>query len=254
MESKVYQEFNELEGHHWWFKGRRKYLRRLIAHFVSNLDDAAMLCEIGSGTGGNLAMLAEIGQVDAVEMNDAARAWIKQKNIPGVRSVSNGHLPEAIDLDGQYDAVFSLDVIEHVVDDHGALVRLKELLQPGGLLVTTVPAYQWLWSAHDEANHHQRRYTMSAYCALLRRAGFDIKYASYFNTLLFPLAAISRLAQGLFRNADSSKQAMLSVPSPLVNTLLLKIFSIESYIAGKLRLPFGLSIAVVAVPSQLADR
>lgn len=248
MEQQVYQEFNQLEGQHWWFRGRRKYLRRLISNFLGVASQSRLLCEIGSGTGGNLPMLAEYGVVDSVEMDDAARRIIEQKNVPGVRSVQGGALPDEITLDGVYDAVFSLDVIEHVEDDLAALMRLRELLSEDGFLFTTVPAYQWLWSAHDEANHHKRRYTKMAYSRLLQRAGFEIRYASYFNSLLFPLAVVDRLASKARPAHEKNKNASLGMPTGWLNALLYGIFGFESKWAGKFRFPFGLSIAIVAVP------
>lgn len=248
MEQQVYQEFNELEGQHWWFRGRRKYLRRLISSYLSPSSRARSLCEIGSGTGGNLPMLTEFGSVDAVEMDDNARHIIENKKVPGVRLVQGGSLPDHITLDEAYDGVFSLDVIEHVEDDLAALIRLRELLSADGLLFTTVPAYQWLWSAHDDANHHKRRYTKSAYCELLQRAGFEIRYASYFNSLLFPLAVIERLMSKLKPGRKRNDKATLTMPAGWLNRVFYGIFGIESAWAGKLRFPFGLSIAVVAAP------
>jgi SAM-dependent methyltransferase len=251
MEPHVYQEFNRLENQHWWFRGRRSYLesliRKILGHRTVNLAEPTLeFCEVGSGTGGNLPMLSKFAIVDAVEMNDEAREIVIAKKIKRVRSVFSGFLPENMTHSAKYDAVFSLDVIEHIDDDQAALLKLAEYLKEDAWLITTVPAYQWLWSAHDDANHHKRRYTKTKYCDLLKSAGYEVYYASYFNTLLFPLAAISRLIGRLSSNSDQQAYSGLSLPIKPINALLQFLFGLESYWAARLSMPFGLSIVVVA--------
>ena len=246
MEQFVYDQFNELENKHWWFCGRRAYLRKIIHDSFENKSSSLSFCEIGSGTGGNLSLLAEYSQVDSVEMNDQARKMIEEKSIKGVRNVYPGHLPDNMCHSDEYDGVFSLDVIEHIEDDAAALLEIKDYIKNDGLFISTVPAYQWLWSAHDVANFHHRRYTKTTYCELIDRAGYDIIYSSYFNTLLFPLAAISRLVEKLIKRDTDSDAAALTMPNKLINSILFKIFSIESWWAGKVSIPFGLSVVVVA--------
>jgi len=126
------------------------------------------------------------------------------------------------------------------------LLKLADYLKQDAWLITTVPAYQWLWSAHDDANHHKRRYTKTNYCKLLRSAGYEIHYSSYFNTLLFPLAVISRLIGRVSSNSDQQVYSGLSLPAKPINTFLQFLFRLESYWAARLSMPFGLSIVVVA--------
>lgn len=245
MEPEVYQQLDQLENHHWWFCGRRQYLRSFIERTLfTNKVDQLEFCEIGAGTGGNLAMLCEFAKLDVVELNDSARKKIEDKKIPGVDKVLSGWLPENIPLSEKYDAVFALDVIEHIEDDAIALQSIKNLLKKDGWLITTVPAYQWLWSAHDEANHHKRRYTKKNYSKVLRQAGYSIEYSSYFNSVLFPLAIVDRLASR-FKSSDT-KSAEIKLPNPVINKVFNSIFNLESYLAGRVSLPFGLSIIVAS--------
>ncbi|MFT7527999.1 MAG: SAM-dependent methyltransferase [Arenicella sp.] len=251
MEPHVYQEFNRLEDQHWWFRGRRNYLESLIRTTLGLAktergEPTLEFCEVGSGTGGNLPMLSQFAIVDVVEMNDEAREIIIAKKLDGIRSIFSGFLPDNMTHHAQYDAVFSLDVIEHIDDDRAALLKLADYLKQDAWLITTVPAYQWLWSAHDDANHHKRRYTKTNYCELLRSAGYEIHYSSYFNTLLFPLAAISRLIGRVSSNSDQQVYSGLSLPAKPINTFLQFLFRLESYWAARLSMPFGLSIVVVA--------
>ena len=94
----------------------------------------------------------------------------------------------------EYDLVALLDVLEHVPDDLGSLRAIHRRLKPGGALLLTVPANPWMWSAHDAAHHHFRRYTKKQLEELFLRSGLEIELLSYFNTLLYPLIAAARIA------------------------------------------------------------
>ncbi len=244
----MYEQFYQLEDIHWWFRARRRYIEKIISGLFEVDQQRLKFCEIGAGTGGNLPLLTRFASVDAVEMNDTARNIIKTKNIEGVRHLYPGHLPDDMPTLKLYDAVFSLDVIEHVQDDIAALAQLKAYVKENGYLITTVPAYQWLWSAHDEANQHYRRYTLKGYRELVKSTGLKIVYASYFNTLLFPLAAGARVLENCKPVKDNTEEGIgdLELPYSTVNFLFRKIFELESSIAGKVRMPFGLSIIVIA--------
>lgn len=245
MESHVYEQFNELENQHWWFKARRAYLERLIGGIFpqGQANKSLEFCEIGCGTGGNLALLSKFAVVDAIEMNENARNAVQAKNIEGLRSVNAGYLPDNLSLKQEYDGVFALDVIEHVEADAAAVKAICRTVGDDGYFISTVPAYQWLWSPHDVANHHKRRYTLKQYTNLLEQSGFKIQYKSYFNTLLFGLAVVDRL---LSKNAKKDEPASLSLPSKPVNSILEFVFRLERLWAGKFSMPFGLSIVIVA--------
>lgn len=233
-----------VEDQHWWFKARRKYLKNLLTRLLNGKKNLK-LCEIGCGTGGNLEMLSSFGTLDAVEMNDYARTMAEAKNLPCVRRVLSGYLPDGIELREKYDIVLALDVLEHVENDKGAVRTIKSLLKDEGYLVTTVPAYQWLWSRHDEVNMHFRRYTRQSYSNLLNSEGLNITYASYFNSLLFPTVALERLIEKAFKtNIDTSTN--LGIPSAIINRALYIIFNTESLWAGRLSVPFGLSVVAIA--------
>jgi len=245
MEQDIYDEMAKQEGQHWWFVARRKYVQKLISKYFPP-DSKYRVCEIGCGTGGNLEMLSQLGCVDAVELNESARQVAKSKEIKNVLGVCSGYLPDGIPLTEKYDGVFSLDVIEHVENDLEAVKALKSLIAENGRLIVTVPAYQWLWSAHDEVNHHFRRYSKKTFLELFDSAGLKIRYVSYFNSILFPLALLSRITEKISPNKTATKTWGVKYPSVWVNALLKKIFELESIWAGKFSIPFGLSIVVVA--------
>lgn len=246
MERAVYDRMAELDTHHWWFTARRRILAEIIRRVVRPPANARIL-EIGAGTGHNLAMLGQFGTVDGVEFDEHAR---------DIASARTGHkvafaaLPELEDVKpGQYDLIALLDVLEHVIDDRGSLAAILERLKPGGALLLTVPANPWMWSAHDVAHHHHRRYRKREIAALAKEAGFAIELLSPFNSLLFPLIAAARFV-GKLRNDQSSDDAMPSAP---VNRILDSVFGFEKTLIGRLPMPFGVSlVAVLRRPSASA--
>ena len=110
----------------------------------------------------------------------------------------------------------------------------------------TVPAHQWMWSAHDVVNHHKRRYSKASLRALIERSPLELESVGYLNSLLFPLAVVQRMASKLARRED----AELGIPPGPVNSLLSSIFAFERHAVGRLPLPMGLSLlAVASAPS-----
>lgn len=239
MERVVYEQMAELDQRHWWYRARREVLAALIARNVRPPAGAAIL-EIGCGTGHNLEMLGQFGTVDALELDDQARA-IAQQRLGKI--VMKSPLPE---LNGvktaHYDMIGAFDVIEHVVDDSAALASIAKRLKPGGKLVMTVPAHQWMWSAHDVVNHHHRRYSKAGLRALIAASPLELDAIGYFNSLLFPVAVAERLAS----KARGKDQADLKLPAAPLNTALEKAFALERYLIGRVPLPPGLSLFAVA--------
>lgn len=185
-------------------------------------------------------MLAGFGCLQAMECDEDAR-----ENAAALRicPVSGGSLPEHVPFDDRtYDLVCLFDVLEHIDDDMAALARLQRLLKPGGRLLVTVPAYEWLWSAHDEAHHHRRRYTTARLGARARSAGLVAIRLGYFNSFLFPLVALARI-RGKLRGSHSRSDA--AMPSPLVNAALTRLFALERFVVRSVFFPFGTSVAAV---------
>jgi SAM-dependent methyltransferase len=243
MERAVFDRMAELDQHHWWFLARRRILKRLIERAVKPPRKARIL-EVGCGTGHNLAMLKEFGQLDASELDRCARA-LANKRLP--RKVKEARLPDlSMFKRNEYDLIALLDVLEHVPDDLGSLRAIHRRLKPGGALLLTVPANPWMWSAHDTAHHHFRRYTKKQLEELFLRSGLEIQLLSYFNTLLYPLVAAARIAGKLLRRQSSDDR----LPSAPVNAVLNKVFGLEAAILGRVPMPFGVSlVAVVRRPA-----
>jgi SAM-dependent methyltransferase len=238
MEDQCYADHATLSDRHWWFVARRKILYTIISRFAPRAN--ARVLEVGCGTGANLALLQKFGRVEAVELDEDARRLANARQICDVRA---GSLPDDLGIFAKFDLICLFDVLEHVEDDARALQVLRDRMDTGATLVLTVPAYQFLWSNHDVANQHFRRYTRGQLTTALRAAGFRIRYASYFNTLLFPLVLLQRLL-GRLRAARPASD--FSMPSAPVAALLEGVFASERRWLSYFALPFGVSLIVVA--------
>lgn len=242
MERIVYDRMAELDATHWWYRARRDVLARLIERSVS-LPAEARILEVGCGTGHNLPMLQRFGRVDATEIDGFARVIASKRLGHAVRDAA---LPELKGVpERTYDLVAILDVLEHVEEDRAALVSMAGKLRTGGRILLTVPAHPWMWSAHDEVNHHKRRYTKKSFRAAVAEAGLKIELLTYFNSLLFPVAAAARLAGRATGNKDSDD----ALPPAPVNKLLERIFRAEAYAIGRLPFPPGVSLAAIVSAS-----
>lgn len=246
MERETYDRMAEIDGAHWWFVARRRIIGALIEAQAGLPRTGGRILEVGAGTGSNLALLQRYGRVDAIEPDDGARALAARRS--GI-AVKGGLLPDGVALeDRAYDLIVLLDVLEHIPDDAGTLAALKPKLAAGGRLLMTVPAMPWLWSAHDVAHHHQRRYTRRALAEVVKGAGFRIRHLTHFNSLLMP-AIVAARALGRLTGREGGDDAM---PSPAVNRLLETIFGAERGWVSHRNIPFGVSLAIVAEPISVS--
>lgn len=239
MDRIVYDRMAAHDTTHWWYRARREILSDYLSRYGGLPEDARIL-EIGCGTGHNLPMLARFGDVDAIEIDAAARELASERL---GKPVSDAPLPELPGVErGRYDLIAVLDVIEHIADDVGALKAMASCLKPGGHILIAVPAHPWMWSAHDVVNHHQRRYTKASLDKAIRDAGLKHNGLRWFNSLLFPVAVAARLAGRLMGKDDSDD----SPPAAPLNTAFQAIFKSERHLVGRVPMTPGLSIITLA--------
>ncbi len=239
MEPEYYTQIALLEKGHWWYLGRRKILAKALDYL--NIKKGCDILEVGCGSGGNLELLSQYGNIHAIEMYDDARLRSNKRNIV---KVEEGALPDSIPFGEKcFDIIAVLDVLEHIDDDFASLTTIRNRLKNDGKLLLTVPAYHFLWSNIDDLNHHKRRYVMRRLECLMQRAGFSVVYSTYFNTILFPAICAVRLITGITGKEFSANTEM---PSDFINSLLTGIFSLEQFFVPRISLPFGVSILVVA--------
>lgn len=240
MNTAAYLEMSETESKHWWFSGRRAIISKMIRSLDLPLN--SKILEVGCGTGGNLQMLAEFGEISALEM-DLTALEIAAKKTNNLYDIRVGICPNKIPFNDQhFDLICMFDVLEHVEQDTETLIKLKKMLKKNGRLVITVPAYQWLYGAHDEYLHHKRRYSENQLRKKIISAGYKPIKISYFNTILFPLAVIVRLKDKLL---GSNSGTGASIPISPINNLFRILFGSERFLLERIDLPFGVSLLCI---------
>jgi SAM-dependent methyltransferase len=240
VDQDLMQTMLEVDERHWWYRGRREVIRSELDALP--LPAHADVLDAGCGSGRTMQELEAYGTVRGIELDEAA-AEMARTRVHG--EVSVGRLEQLPWPDATFDLITSLDVIEHTPDDRATLAELARVCRPGGWLLVTVPAYHALWSGHDEANHHYRRYSRSMLRAAAAGAGWSVTRITSFNSVLLAPAAAVRLARRRFPARNGAADD-LSIPPAWLNELLERPLRIE---AGWLRrghtLPLGLSLLAV---------
>jgi ubiquinone/menaquinone biosynthesis C-methylase UbiE len=241
MDEKMMKATLAVDEDHWWYRGRRRVIRAELDRLP--LPAGAHVLDAGCGSGRTLVELVRYGgEVSGIELDTGAAELARRR---GLGEVQVGRLEELPWDDATFDLITCLDVIEHVPDDVTALVELRRVARPGGWLLVTVPAYQSLWSQHDEANHHYRRYSRAALRMAARSAGWQIQRMSSFNSLLLAPAAAVRLAQRR-RRGENGHSTDLDVGPAWLNDVLERPMALEaSWLARGRTLPMGLSLLAV---------
>lgn len=237
------------DEHHWWYRGRRAIVRSELGHL--GLRDGIEILDAGCGSGRMLEDLVGYGRVAGLELDPDAALVAASRGCGEVKQGSLERLPWE---DQAFDLITCLDVLEHVPDDRGALAELRRVSKPGARLLLTVPAYQALWSLHDVANHHYRRYSRRSLRVAAIEAGWTLVRMTSFNAILLPVAAVVRLAQRR-RHPDSSYEPELNLGPAWLNSVLERPLRMEArWLERGGTLPAGLSLlAVLENPAPSRD-
>jgi SAM-dependent methyltransferase len=240
MELEYELQTHRVEERHWWYRGRRHVLERAIERLGLPAD--ASILDAGCGSGRNMVELARHGNVTGVELSDTSVRLARER---AVGEVLEGSVMDMPFDDGSFHLTVSLDVIEHLQDDVGALRELRRVTKPGGALLVTVPAYQWLWSGHDEINHHHRRYSRPTLLAAAHAAGWQVERTAHFNSLLLPIAILLRALERFKPSTTKSSLDLWIPPAPL-NWALCQPLNLEAAAIGRgIPIPAGLSLLAV---------
>lgn len=238
MQEIVYHTNFEIESSYWWFVARNKIVKKLALKFAQ-LEQGDYILDVGCGTGGFAKLLSQEFNVLCLDISSIALEYCQMRGLTNVFQMKIEDFPK-----GKYSikSIFMLDVIEHVEDDFSAIQSAFDLLEVGGTLILTVPAYRWLWSRHDEIHMHKRRYTKKEIKELLNNCGFNIRFISYFNFFLFLPAVLKRLID---KNSNGKIEPVEPV-SNVINKILQTVFMFEMFLLPIVRFPFGLSILAIA--------
>ena len=213
MEGTEVRKLAELEDDHWWYRERR----HLLAKAISGLTPGRAL-DIGAAGGGNTRVLRQHGwDAIALEYGADGAEVAHGRGLATLRGDAT-RLPLA---DASLDLVVAFDLLEHLVDDDAAVAEVRRVLKPTGTYLVAVPADPKLWSDHDEAVAHVRRYTRPGLLDLLDRGGFEVTDVRSWNVLLRPVVAMRR---------KTSSGSDLDDMHPLVNWGLRTIITAERYL------------------------
>ena len=223
------RKLTALEDTHWWYAERRHLLARSIAG-----RPPGRALDIGAAGGGNTRVLQSAGwEVAALEYGEEGALVGRSRGLEVVRGDATA-LPVA---DSSLDLVVAYDVLEHIVDHDAAVRQVRRVLRPDGVFQIAVPADPRLWSEHDVAVDHVRRYTWATLTDLLSRSGFVVDDLWSWNVLLRPTVALRRRA--------SSGSDLEEMPRP-VNAALRVVVALERHLPVK-SLP-GVSLFATAHP------
>jgi len=236
-----YEEMYRLEDFYWWFVGRRRLVCEILRNESADGERLKIL-DVGCGTGANMLAFSAYGAVHGVDPASQAVTFCERRKVSEVKQASVEDLPYP---DSFFDVVTILDVLEHTDNDLAALKEVRRVSKPDALIISTVPAYGFLWSEHDEALQHRRRYSAHEVRNKMTVCGFDVERSSYFVTLLFWPIFLMRIFQGLAKDSTSPKTAIHVLPAWL-NSLLLGLLDIERWMLRGFNLPFGVTIVATA--------
>ena len=241
-EPDAFAELADLEANNFWFRARNRLvigaLRRHFPHMRRYL-------EIGCGTGYVLAGVAQ-------GFPDASITGSEVFSVGLPFAASRVGQTELLQMDArhlpyveEFDVIGAFDVLEHIEEDEVVLSQMLQALQPGGGIVITVPQHPWLWSRQDEYAQHVRRYRVGELREKVRCAGFQVKYATSFVTLLLPAMLASRWLHRR-KHATSDPLAELRLPV-LLDRPLAGIMHLERlWIQLGVRFPVGGSLLLIA--------
>ena len=249
MEPIEYRRMGELEERHWWFRAKR----RLVYALLQTWSDPAggTVLDVGCGAGATLRELPRGYRAVGLDASPEALAICREKGLTRLVQGGTTEIPVA---GGSADAVLALDVVEHVEDDVAALREIARVLSPRGIAILTVPAHPFLWSSHDEALHHKRRYTRRMLEQRLARAGLAVRVGGYTQASAFPFAVLWRLGRRWLAGAGvgAGGSDVREVPQ-WVSDLAYCLTGWEVSFARLGRLPVGLSLVYVVSPAAARE-
>lgn len=227
--------YADLYARHWWWRAREEVVVAEVARIAREWGGGRRsMLDVGCGDGLIFPRLASFGDVEGVEPDERLVTGGADRAIHTVPF-------EEFAPSKRYALILMLDVLEHLPDPEAALDRCRALLEPDGRLLLTVPAFEVLWTTHDELNHHFTRYRRSTLGAVVGGAGLRLDRARYF----FHWVAAAKIGVRVLEALGRKDTSVPAVPPDPVNRALYALSRAESRVVGPLRLPFGSSLLAV---------
>jgi ubiquinone/menaquinone biosynthesis C-methylase UbiE len=245
MNPEEYEKMYAQENSYWWFQGRQKILFRMLEKYNLLENSDSCVLDIGCGTGLILDEISTRSKAIGFDFSRKALSFCKKRGLENLLCGNVKHLPIA---DSSLDLVLALDIMEHIDDDTAMMKEIHRVLKPGGNILITVPAHKYLWSDHDEALHHFRRYSKNGFRKIIKENGFTIKKYSYVISFTFFPILIFRMIQKLIHRIIPSKapKTHIIILPKRINSLLIGILDFEGILLEHINLPVGVSLLCVA--------
>ena len=236
MENEYGQAYKRLYREHWWWRAREEFLIRVIEGL--GLPPNPNILDLGCGDGLFFDRLSQFG--GTIEGLESDASLVSPETTERYK-IHIGPLDQSFAPNKRYTLILMLDVLEHLQDPKASLKHAVELLEPGGRLVLTVPAFRCLWTNHDDMNHHYTRFTKRSLSPVAEFANLRIERSQYFFHWLVPLKMAVRLKERLIKSPPKPP----IIPSPMINRAMLKLSLLEQFIFGTFSPPMGTSLLAV---------
>lgn len=236
-----YKKVGNIKELHFWYKARLNLISNLFNKILGGSGKKFKILDIGCGIGTEIKILKNYGEITVIDKNKKALEIAGNEGVKRIwADVEEIAIPKK-----SYDVICAFDVLEHLNNDKKSLEKIYASLKKNGYLFFTVPAFPSLFSTHDLAMGHKKRYLKKEVISLLKTTGFNIVKINYWNTILFPLIAVVRIIKKLKKGSAIESDAH-KIPK-IINVVLYHILNLENKnIFFNLTSPFGLSIYGVA--------
>lgn len=238
MRPEEYERMYTLENTYWWFQGRKDIVLALLLRHTPLGDGRPAVLDVGCGTGLMLETLRAYSQPVGVDFSRLAMDFCRRR---GIERLACGRVEALPFDDNAFDLITALDLLEHIEDDEELIRELWRVCRPGGHLFVSVPAYPFLWSEHDEALHHYRRYTRRSLKRLIAQTDFEVlRFTSAISFTLLPVTAF-RIVQKVIKRKGRPKTHLIHLPGA-VNRTLIGMLRLEARWLRRFNFPAGVSL------------
>lgn len=243
MDPKEYEKMFHLEDTYWWYQGRKRVVSQLLGLKECAPQKRPRILDVGCGTGLMLQEMQGRAHCVGMDFSPLSMHFTRKRGIQRLARADAMNLPVR---ENAVDLITLLDLAEHLERDRDLFHEAYRALKPGGRLVLTVPAHAFLWSEHDEALYHKRRYSRRVIKERIEEAGFHIHRLTYCITFTFPLIVGFRLLQKVIGKKKSEPSSHLVILPAWANRLLIWSVDLERLLLRFMNLPFGVTLALVA--------
>jgi 2-polyprenyl-3-methyl-5-hydroxy-6-metoxy-1,4-benzoquinol methylase len=231
--------YRELFERHWWWRARERFLLERLDEQAGPETDRRIL-DVGCGDALFFDELSAYGTVQGVEPDGAVLSEGPWRSAIHVGTLESFPAAEA------FDWILMLDVLEHVREPRRTLRRARELADDNASLFLTVPAFQSLWTRHDDLNHHVARYDRSSLHDVLAGSGWNLVESEYFFHWLAPLKLLVKLKERLVPGNPEVE----SLPPRPINAAALAVSLAEQRLLSGFGIPFGTSLFARCGPAS----